>query len=209
MAKEDNFYSYLNGGKEAVAMDKMPKKKKGECYTIFCRDAEGTLKRLIEAIGKHGNGGHTYDIVLDPDLKEEREVFCWDGDGSDRIYEIIDTTEMGENPVIRMCLQTLDSINMMAKEIAREKEEYGVPPPSTDEKKHKLDDIIHDSHLLLNGANYEDNCKRKLETIRDYCKIDIEGLKDGRIKDLTVQEVLEHIKEIAEEGLEKGITFNA
>lgn len=209
-----NFYSYMYG--EKAAMDKAPKKKAlTGGYFVFCRDRDGTLKRLIEAIGKHGNGGHSYDIVLEPDSKSEKEAFFWDGDGSDRIESIIAIPkgEGDDNALVRMCLQTLDSINMQAKEASRkEREGWDEPPPTEEEREQILNDIIHDSNLLLRGAKYEDNPHRELENIKAYCKNCLEGLQEGspfheNYKDLKVIEVLEHIKKIAENGLEKGITF--
>ena len=210
MAKEENFYSYLKGGNEAVAMDKMPKQRKGECYTVFCRDTEGTLRELIEAIGKHGNGGHSYEIVLDPDCKE-KESFFWDGDGSDRINQIIDTSEECDNPVVRMCLQTLASVNQQVSEVSRTTEEFGEPPLTEEKKKKVLDDILHDTNLLVKGCQYHDDCRSSLRTIREFIKNAKEAYgMDSR--PYTVDSLLEdidHIDKIAAEGLEKGITFNA
>ena len=85
-----NFFSYLfdqnKSALDKVAEDKAPKQKSMTGgYFVFFNDSEGTLKRLIEAIGKHGNGGHSYEIVIDPDYEKEKESFFWDGDGSDRI----------------------------------------------------------------------------------------------------------------------------
>ena len=210
-----NFFSYLfeqnKSETEKVAEDKAPKEKSlTGGYFVFCNDSEGTLKRLIEAIGKHGNGGHSYEIVIDPDYEKEKESFFWDGDGSDRIESIvaIPKGEGKENPLVRMCLQTLESIYMQAKEASRkERKEWEEPPPTDEEREQILNNIIHDSNIILEGANYDDNYHRSLNNIKAYCENDLAGLKEGHIKDLTVQEVLEHIKEIAEEGLEKGITF--
>jgi len=42
------------------------------------------LTKIVNAIGKHGNGGHSFDIVIDAD-DENKESFFWDGDGSDRV----------------------------------------------------------------------------------------------------------------------------
>ena len=59
-------------------------------YEVSCRDGEGTLKSILEAIKGLGNIGHTFTIVLDPDVKEglSERTFEWDGDGSDSIAEI-------------------------------------------------------------------------------------------------------------------------
>lgn len=213
-----NFFDFLNGvnhksGSEAVATDAAPKKKAlTGGYFVFCNDSEGTLRRLIEAIGKHGNGGHSYDIVLDPDYKDEKETFFWDGDGSDRIDSIIAIPEGDgkDNPLLRMCLQTLKSINMQALEASRkERKEWEEPPPTEEERERILDNIIHDSGIILSGANYEDNTRRKLRNIKEYCKNCLEGLKSNNesYSTLTVEEAINHIKEIADEGLEKSITF--
>lgn len=46
------------------------------------------LTKIVNAIGECGNGGHTFDIIIDPDLSEAdggSKKFQWDGDGSDRV----------------------------------------------------------------------------------------------------------------------------
>jgi hypothetical protein len=46
------------------------------------------LKAIVNAIGKCGNAGHSFEIVIDPDSTKEEGGnirFGWDGDGSDRI----------------------------------------------------------------------------------------------------------------------------
>lgn len=55
--------------------------------TILCRDADGTLAKLLEAIKKAGNVGHSFSIVVDPG-DEREEKFFWDGDGADSIQDI-------------------------------------------------------------------------------------------------------------------------
>lgn len=59
-------------------------------YLVICRDPEGSLKSLIEYIGTNGNTGHSFSIVVDPDMTEEegKRSFSWDGDGSDYIKEV-------------------------------------------------------------------------------------------------------------------------
>lgn len=67
-------------------MDSRPSGK--NVYVVSCIDRDGTLFRLLKAIGRHGNGGHSYDIVLEPDSHGKGEGFFWDGDGSDRIENV-------------------------------------------------------------------------------------------------------------------------
>lgn len=59
-------------------------------YKVVCRDSEGTLKELIEYIGANGNGGHSFEIVVDPNMTKEegKRSFFWDGDGSDRVEKV-------------------------------------------------------------------------------------------------------------------------
>lgn len=49
------------------------------------------VKSLLEYIQKIGNGGHSFDIVVDPENSEYRKKFDWDGDGSDKISKITAT----------------------------------------------------------------------------------------------------------------------
>lgn len=51
------------------------------------------LTKIVNAIGECGNGGHSFDIVIDPEAPEdERVTFGWDGDGSDRVEVSKDKT---------------------------------------------------------------------------------------------------------------------
>jgi hypothetical protein len=52
------------------------------------------LTKIVNAIGECGNGGHSFEIVIDPDSTKEEGGnirFGWDGDGSDRV-EVSDKT---------------------------------------------------------------------------------------------------------------------
>lgn len=51
--------------------------------------AENLIK-ILECIKYCGNIGHSFEIVIDPDEKENLSdrTFGWDGDGSDHIGEI-------------------------------------------------------------------------------------------------------------------------
>lgn len=49
------------------------------------------LEKLLTCIKQTGNKGHSFTIVVDPDLSQENggnQKFGWDGDGADRIIEI-------------------------------------------------------------------------------------------------------------------------
>ena len=43
---------------------------------------------MLNYIKSLGNVGHTFSIVVDPDSKEGKKTFEWDGDGNDKIYYI-------------------------------------------------------------------------------------------------------------------------
>lgn len=53
-----------------------------QTYTVVAHDPDGTLFKLLNHIGKLGNGGHTFDIVV------EGAKFNWDGDGADSIVSV-------------------------------------------------------------------------------------------------------------------------
>ena len=59
-----------------------PSKIEIECYD------SGKLAKLLTYIKRTGNIGHSFDIVVDPDNKEHKMSFGWDGDGSDSISSI-------------------------------------------------------------------------------------------------------------------------
>jgi len=64
------------------------KEKPLKTITITCRDNEDSLEELINCIKSTGNIGHSFDIVVDPDNKDYRKKFNWDGDGSDNIKDV-------------------------------------------------------------------------------------------------------------------------
>lgn len=78
---------------EGVAIDDM------YVYKVTTRDPGQNLKKLIEYIGKNGNTGHSFEIVVDPDMTEEegKKTFYWDGDGSDYIHSVETEKEPVQN----------------------------------------------------------------------------------------------------------------
>jgi recombination protein RecA len=64
-------------------------KDQKKVITVTCRDTENSLEELLKYIQQNGNGGHSFSIVVDPDGdKDQKKTFGWDGDGSDRIFDI-------------------------------------------------------------------------------------------------------------------------
>ena len=55
--------------------------------TIYLDDNDGNLESLLNAIKEQSDPGHCLSIMLDSG-KEKNQNFSFDGDGSDRIYEI-------------------------------------------------------------------------------------------------------------------------
>ena len=204
-----NYFKYLFGEdkQEKTVMDKAPSR---DAYIIFCNDIDGTIPRIVNAIGKHGNGGHTFDIVLEPDT-EDKETFCWDGDGSDRIDSIIrlngkEADKNGKDALINMLLNTLNSIYFQARDGSESDErraEFQEPPLTTEEMRNIFENIIHDAKVCLEGCEFKDVKGRSLDNIKEYCESElaiINGEHPGNAE-ITVKEVLEHIKGIAEEAL--------
>lgn len=55
---------------------------------IKLRDPDYQLVRLIEYIRILAGPGHSFEVVVDPDMREHRKSFGMDGDGSFFIKEI-------------------------------------------------------------------------------------------------------------------------
>lgn len=55
--------------------------------TIYLDDDDNHLEEILNAIKDQSNPGHCLSVMLDSG-KEKNQNFQFDGDGSDRIYEI-------------------------------------------------------------------------------------------------------------------------
>ncbi len=55
--------------------------------TIYLDDDENHMEEILNAIKSQSGTGHCLSIMLDKG-KEKNQNFQFDGDGSDRIYEI-------------------------------------------------------------------------------------------------------------------------
>jgi len=65
-------------------------KSGGYKITIECTDqaAEECLIGLLEYIKQNSDPGHSFDIVVDPDMRENKKSFYMDGDGNSYIKSI-------------------------------------------------------------------------------------------------------------------------
>ena len=71
--------------------DRLFEKMEIDTVTVTVRKGSGEkMKEILECIKACGNGGHTYEIVIDPEEKEglSERTFEWDGDGSDRVEDV-------------------------------------------------------------------------------------------------------------------------
>jgi len=57
--------------------------------TIKIRDPDYELVKLIEYIRVTAGPGHSFGVVVDPDMREHRKSFFIDGDGSFFIKDIM------------------------------------------------------------------------------------------------------------------------
>lgn len=71
--------------KTKVSKPKLTADYAKKIIVVECCDQDNNLENLLNYIKKNGNGGHSFTIVVDPDMKESTKRFSWDGDGSDRI----------------------------------------------------------------------------------------------------------------------------
>ena len=56
--------------------------------TIYLDDKENNLEKLLNAIKEQSDPGHCLSIRLDKGVACKNQFFQFDGDGTDRIYEI-------------------------------------------------------------------------------------------------------------------------
>ena len=56
--------------------------------TVQLRDPDNQLVKMIEYIKGAANIGHSFEVVVDPDMREYRKSFFMDGDGSFYIKEV-------------------------------------------------------------------------------------------------------------------------
>jgi len=56
--------------------------------TILVRDQDDSLENFLEYIKPTANIGHSFEVVVDPDMSEYRKRFFFDGDGSFFIKKI-------------------------------------------------------------------------------------------------------------------------
>lgn len=94
-AKETSNLPYFESHEEALqhlaglAQDEKVKWRGKDCYVVYCSDPDRSIARLLNHIKDTAAIGHSFDVVVDPDNKEFKEVFSIDGDGSDRIEGIV------------------------------------------------------------------------------------------------------------------------
>jgi hypothetical protein len=65
----------------------IPKKELDE-LVIKLRDHDDQLFKMIDYIMHTANIGHSFEVVVDPDMREHRKTFYMDGDGSFYIQEV-------------------------------------------------------------------------------------------------------------------------
>lgn len=55
---------------------------------IKLRDHDDQLFKMIDYIMHTANVGHSFEVVVDPDMREHKKSFYMDGDGSFYIQEV-------------------------------------------------------------------------------------------------------------------------
>jgi len=56
--------------------------------TVLLRDHDDQLVKMIDYIMHNAGPGHSFEVVVDPDMRENRKTFFMDGDGSFYIQEL-------------------------------------------------------------------------------------------------------------------------
>ena len=178
-----NFFQYLYG--EKVAEDKKSEYSETKYYLVKCKDGNHELRKLIDYIGTNGNGGHSFDIVVDPGSSDKERHFFWDGDGSDRICSIVETKTGDDKELVGILLSALGRVRTLTFSRGNSNEEES---KALNLALDKIYDIIDP---LLSGVEYEDE-------LRDSLREVLFAVKNS---DDSAEKKLAHIKYIAEQAL--------
>lgn len=155
-----NFYDYLFSVNKKVVEDEKSEYNAKRYYLVCCKDGDNKLRDLINYIGKNGNGGHSFDIVVDPDRKESERHFFWDGDGSDRIISVSRSHTGEDKELIGILLESIASID---RETWIEGNSETVDKTKLITALSNIQDI---SRQILEGADFEDSMKEALREVR-------------------------------------------
>lgn len=188
-----NFYDSLNNRKSSIAEDAAPNNGKTR-YIIDCRDYDRNILNLIRMIKKNGNGGHSFNIVVDPDSngKSDMTIF-WDGDGSDRINSIVEV-EKGDD-LVGLLLANINTIRAIAKGAIPDPDFPSVKP---DNPMTALKTISVTCDTLLDG-----NLRDRLDTAQEVCELILQQCNyKSSNPNWTDKDTIDHIREICEGHLE-------
>ena len=191
-----DYFSWLkcrnSDGSKAVAEDESIKGGNVR-YLIDCSDRDGKLFELIKYIAKNGNGGHSFNIVVDPGTESERK-FGWDGDGSDHIRSVSKCKK--DDDLVGLLMANINTMRWIAK--------GAIPDDDIADVRQKVDDPIetlkkieYTCDTLLDG-DLRDNLRSPM----DLCRLIIgncDNIEKGNHQpDWTEKDAINHIKEICE-----------
>lgn len=170
---------------DKVVEDERDKYHTTRYYLVKCRDGEGSLRKLLNYIAKNGNGGHSFDIVVDAGDKEREKHFFWDGDGCDRIDSIVESKTGEDKDLVGILLAALGRLKSIiyAAEFNDGDERTGTSTAIA-----KMSEIVTP---LLEGVEWEDKKEEALREVRhillsddsDEKKLDeIRGILDSAEK---------------------------
>lgn len=75
---------------------------------ITISDPDNQIIQLLEYIKDLSLSGHTFDVVVDPDLSENKRSFWIDGDGCCRINSISKIDDVTENASLPLQFKVVD-----------------------------------------------------------------------------------------------------
>lgn len=179
-----NFYeSIFTKPTSSVALDEKTSTDR-RCYLVSCRDGEGSLLLLINAIRKLANRGHSFNVVVDPDSKDSETVFI-DGDGSDHIGSVANLP--ANSDFIGVLLSNVNTIRWICNGAIPSEED---PDRETDDPIETLKVIRTSCDTLLDGSEYDFGrpARDTLRQIVAFCD-NADNVPDEKLKD-----IIKHIK---------------
>lgn len=110
-----NYWEYVQSeSKEKSVLDESYNTPK--TYVIKCVDGSNSLLNLLKYIKENGNGGHSFEIVVDPNSKQNKRSLFWDGDGPDRITEIVRVKTGKEEELLNIMRDIIGEVRLVALE---------------------------------------------------------------------------------------------
>lgn len=158
-------------------------------YIIDCTDPDGHLLKMLKHIKGIANGGHSFDVVTDPEDSQAKKEFFIDGDGPDHIHSIsvtqskydvtgvllaaIQRIHSESHPVEGGSREACDKINAICAPLVDGGKEYGKPDAAL------VDLIYKNFKFILESPDIKSDDERKEKALEEL-KNSVKYIEEAR-----------------------------